>query len=722
MPPVLPTYYYRDHFVEMLAFVETTYGSFLDAGHRDFLDRFRALTMPEQCLFIRLANRRGIVFHREALRYAEIAGIDAVISSLMAKGFLRGLAVRDYAEWLRTHSKDTLLLLAARAVLPEVKASWAKPRLIAELHAVLPFEQAMPQAPPDLYVVRDQVEAVQYLLYLYFGRTYRNLTSFALRDLGLIRTNADTAFTARFADAAEAEACFAFSRMIDRLDAALPGAFDHAVAELLADPPAPGDYAASLKGQAAFRAGHFLERRKDHDRALALYRLAPSPESNERAVRLLHATGRPGESRAMIEAMIDDPMSDEEQIFAADFYARKFGGSRIGAYTALLRDSREVGIDDIHRGNPEEGVAAWFRRDGWRVAHTENDLWHSLFGLLFWNELFEGQHARHSGFDRLPHCLRTGAFFALHEASLTATLATIREGRAFTAVLKTYAARQGVENGMLAWDRLDIAHLGDFLHHADGNAVAAILEAMARDFHAMRDGFPDLTLIRDGRVKFAEVKAEGDVIRRNQLARLRLLRNAGFDCEIVRVAYRPDPDQVYVVVDIETTGGRSGADRITEIGAVKLRGGAVIGEWHSLIDPQRPIPAFITQLTGISNVMVAGAPLFGEIADDFATFTADAIFVAHNVNFDYGFIAREYERLGAVFRRPKLCTCAGMRRHYPGHASYGLANLCGLYGLALDSHHRALCDARAATGLLRLINRKRQPGADAAAEPDRASG
>lgn len=191
------------------------------------------------------------------------------------------------------------------------------------------------------------------------------------------------------------------------------------------------------------------------------------------------------------------------------------------------------------------------------------------------------------------------------------------------------------------------------------------------------------------------------------MTRLRQLLNAGIPVEIGRVDYRFDPDQDYVVVDIETTGSSSAGDRITEIGAVKIRNHEVIEEWHSLLNPQRFIPAKIVQLTGISNDMVRNAPVFVEIADSFINFMKDAIFVAHNVNFDYGFIAYEYERLGRRFRFPKLCTVVGMRRRYPGHKSYSLGKLCEFYEIELENHHRALCDARATTHLLNLINRKR---------------
>ena len=223
-------------------------------------------------------------------------------------------------------------------------------------------------------------------------------------------------------------------------------------------------------------------------------------------------------------------------------------------------------------------------------------------------------------------------------------------------------------------------------------------------------------LEKDGTVAFMEIKAEGDIIRRNQLTRLKQLGNAGIRAEIGRVDYRFDPEQDYVVVDVETTGSWVSGDRITEIGAVKVRNHQVVAEWHTLLNPQRTIPARITQITTITNEMVRDAPIFSEVADSFMQFMGDGIFVAHNVNFDYGFISYEYERIERRFRFPKLCTVAGMRRRYPGHKSYGLGKLCEFYGIELKTHHRALYDARATGHLLNLINQKREAALPSALE------
>jgi DNA polymerase-3 subunit epsilon len=111
--------------------------------------------------------------------------------------------------------------------------------------------------------------------------------------------------------------------------------------------------------------------------------------------------------------------------------------------------------------------------------------------------------------------------------------------------------------------------------------------------------------------------------------------------------------------------------------------------------------------------MVADAPLFSDIANDIESFTENCIFVAHNVNFDYGFIKEEFARINRSYRRPKLCTVQQMRAHYKGISSYSLANLTKHFDISMQRHHRALSDAVAASELLKLINEARYEKNDA---------
>ncbi|NNC99882.1 MAG: 3'-5' exonuclease, partial [Gammaproteobacteria bacterium] len=199
-----------------------------------------------------------------------------------------------------------------------------------------------------------------------------------------------------------------------------------------------------------------------------------------------------------------------------------------------------------------------------------------------------------------------------------------------------------------------------------------------------------------------------DVLRPNQLVSINRLRRAGFEVNLTQVEWATDPNQTYAVVDIETTGGRKGMHAITEIAVVKVRNHKIVEEWSTLVNPERPIPAFITRLTGISNQMVANAPLFREVADELEKQLKDTIFVAHNVGFDYGFIKAAYQRMNCNFKIPRICTVRSARKAFPGLKSYALGKLARHFDIRLDNAHRALSDARATADLLILIQEQRQ--------------
>ncbi len=159
----------------------------------------------------------------------------------------------------------------------------------------------------------------------------------------------------------------------------------------------------------------------------------------------------------------------------------------------------------------------------------------------------------------------------------------------------------------------------------------------------------------------------------------------------------------YAIIDIETTGGSFKTGRITEIAVYLHSGSRLIDEYTTLVNPEVPIPPFVAKLTGITDKMVSVAPTFSEIANEVQNFTAGAVFVAHNANFDYNFIREEYRRLGMEFRRKRLCTVQMSRRAFPGLPSYSLDKITSELGIALDGHHRADVDALATMKLFEKI-------------------
>ena len=348
----------------------------------------------------------------------------------------------------------------------------------------------------------------------------------------------------------------------------------------------------------------------------------------------------------------------------------------------------------------EQGIEAW---------HTENVIWSQLFGLTFWELLFTDENAAiHNPFDRISKDLVTGQFYQNHKKAIESKLAEFANPNSVIEQLhETFNSHHGSPNHLVSWSNDLFLLTTRLVQLAPNGALSHVLRDLAQQWQARRKGFPDLMIIERNQVRFSEIKAEGDSIRRNQLAQLERLKRATFPVEVMRVEWIVDPEQDYVVVDVETTGGNTQWNRITEIGAVRVRNGEMIEEWSSLINPQRRISSKIVSLTGITDDMVAEAPVFADIADEFRAFLDGAVFVAHRAKFDYGFIKTEYKRIEQEFRCPTLCTVVETRRHFPGLPSYSLANLSSHFRIALNSHHRALCDARATAEILLKINEKR---------------
>ena len=158
----------------------------------------------------------------------------------------------------------------------------------------------------------------------------------------------------------------------------------------------------------------------------------------------------------------------------------------------------------------------------------------------------------------------------------------------------------------------------------------------------------------------------------------------------------------YAVVDFETTGlNPHQGDRAIEIGISLFRDGREVDTFASLINPGMRIPAFITQLTGISNDMVVGAPEAREVFEQALAFVGDAQLVAHNASFDRKFWRRELSvELGIECQRDFVCTLMLARRVFQSFTSHRLGEIARVLGIDTGRSHRALDDARVTTVVL----------------------
>ena len=712
MKKELPAKYYLAHFRELIEFVTSKCMHLLEPKHSEFISKINQLDEQSQCMLARVYSRKPYLVQAQSLNYEEITSPHQAIYTLKKADILFEPNEQHYSQLLAHLTKPSLVeLLSNYDEQISFKKSAGKGALV---DIAREFFKACPQELAPLYsqyVINNRSDYYEYFEFLFAGKLssgdVNHQNRFVMRDLGLTATReGHSESLSRFETLDEAQSNYllnryrlAFKNITDESDYV-------ALASQVLEQAAQGAIAVVLKNKLLVRLYRQL---KTVDSELAFSLLegcADDSEAQEIQIREQYRLGNKEWVKARLEAIIENPLTDDLLYFADDFLMRKFNKKTRSRLSAMLADTQCVlEIDELYRGEVEQGVNDYYTRQGMQVFNTENTLWQSLFGLVFWHELFvESPCPPCNEFDIYPQVLRLGNFYEAQQIQINERLAKCQTSQALlNLVCKNAAQYFDQPNGLFRWRSNLLEPLEALILNSPIKALIAHLTAMSKHYLQLKDGYPDLMVINNGQVHFEEVKAPGDKLRRNQLTTIDNLKNVGFTVHIAAVKWFVDPNRIYSVVDIETTGGLKGGNRITEIGIVKVQHGKVIDTWTSLVNPERHIPGFITSLTGISDSMVYNAPVFVNIVKPLLDKLAGSIFVAHNVNFDYGFIKKECEMAGHFFKMPKMCTVVESRKAFKGLKSYSLGNLSSHFNLNLTSHHRALADATATAELLLLI-------------------
>jgi len=242
----------------------------------------------------------------------------------------------------------------------------------------------------------------------------------------------------------------------------------------------------------------------------------------------------------------------------------------------------------------------------------------------------------------------------------------------------------------------------------------------------------DLLTANDGRAAFTEIAdmvfrlshagedlaalMVGDLIRNDPRFRVEAghLAIVADDTEL-----RPLPEIDFVVLDVEAIVARTKTARIIELGAYRVRGGQIMDDFQTLINPEARLPRFIATMTGISNEMLAAAPKFGDIVNAWLDFAGEAVLVAHNSSFDLPLLNREIARVfpGYRMRNHELCTVDLARRLVSNSDGHNLDALADHFGFENPERHRAAGDAlTTARILLRLLDQLEASGVRTLAE------
>lgn len=714
MKKELPAKYYLAHFRELIEFVTSKCMHLLEPKHSEFINKINQLDEQSQCMLARVYSRKPYLVQAQSLTYEEITSPHQAIYTLKKAGILFEPNEQHYSQLLAHLTKPALLeLLSNYPDQISYKKSAAKGALVDSARE---FFKSCPHELAPLYsqyVINNRSDYYEYFEFLFAGKLssgdVNHQNRFVMRDLGLTATReGHSESLSRFETKAEAQSNYllnryrlAFKNITDESDYV-------ALAPQVLVQAAYGAIAVALKNKLLVQLFKQLKNTNSELAFSLLEGCVDDSEAHEIQIREQYRLGNKQWVKARLEAIIENPLTDDLLYFADDFLMRKFNKQTRSRLSTMLADTQCVlEIDELYRGEVEQGVNDYYTGQGMQVFNTENTLWQSLFGLVFWHELFiDTPYPPCNEFDIYPQVLRLGNFYAAQPAQINERLAQCQTPQALLKLVCKNAAQYFDQpNGLFKWHNELLQPLEALILNSPIEALITHLTNMSKHYLQLKDGYPDLMVIHNGKVHFEEVKAPGDKLRRNQLTTIDNLKSSGFEVHIAVVKWFIDPNRIYSVVDLETTGALKGGNKITEIGLVKVQYGKVIDTWTTLVNPQRHIPGFITSLTGISDSMVSNAPVFADIVKPLMAKLAGSIFVAHNVNFDYGFIKKECEMAKVPFKMPKLCTVVESRKAFAGLKSYSLGNLSKHFNLNLTSHHRALADATATAQLLLLIQK-----------------
>ena len=557
----LPPKYYLEYFQYLITFVQKKYAHILNETEQSFLAQFEALTEDEKCLFIRFTNRTGSFFRTEKLKYLEIENIPEVLNVLIQKGFIEPLAtshITQAGEVLDIFNKTELMEMAKMLnIETRGKASIKKEEVLDWLLEVGDWEEIVEllnyQDFTEIHALPHSVVKVGFetevamLKFLFFGSRHGDMTEFVTRDLGFQNYEKydEDKMVAYFQTRQEVEDKFKVS--IAREDFYLMQQADIETIEIYnwfmdwADTHRKdlSEIAQPTFERFTLKVAAHLEKKKALDEALEVFRMTEEPPSRERQVRILDKFKNKEEAKALCEMMLLDYKNANEQFFAEDYLNRLLAKKSKKAVTKHLHNSESVTIDILWKRQVEFGVINYYEQKGLKATFTENHLWRSLFGLMFWDIIFDTDTlAIHHPLQRSPSDLFKPTFFEKRKERMEERLLMLEDEHATTVYMnRIFFEKFGITNPLVEWYGGLFPLILTVLEKLSPEQLTLIMLEMARSLRENLRGFPDLFMWGDGEYSFVEVKSPTDSLSNQQLYWLRFFESINVRSKVLRVEW-----------------------------------------------------------------------------------------------------------------------------------------------------------------------------------------
>jgi len=564
----LPPKYYLTYFQYLLDFVKQKYALILNEQENAFIQAFEALSEDEQCLYIRFSNRRGSFFKTDKLKYSEIENIDTTLDTLITKNFLSGLS-HEHIAWvgnvLDILNKTELIQLAKMLNLDvKGKNPLKKEELLDWLLESATFDEMVAWLNPEIaekpaIIKVNYEEEVQMLKFLFFGSRYGDMTEFVVRDLGF-QTYEDydmDQLVPHFQSRQEAEDKFKVSLAredfyeMQEQNIAPEEIYHWFMTWTEKHKESLSEIAQPSYARFALKVGSYFEKAKLPDLALPVFRLTPEPPSRERQVRILHKIKNNEEAQALCEQILSEPQNADEQFFALDFFnkleAQNAKKKVKKAVTDKLHKADVLALDKSWQRQVEFGVIDHFEKLHKKAAFTENHLWRSLFGLLFWDIIFDTESmAIHHPLQRSPSDLFKPTFFEKRRQKMEERLEILEDPDTWNVFLnRVFFEKYGITNPLVDWYGGLFPFLITLLERLSSEQVKAVMLEMVRNLRENVRGFPDLFIWDDGDYQFIEVKSPTDSLSNQQRYWLGFFESINLRAKVLRIEWKkPDTELI----------------------------------------------------------------------------------------------------------------------------------------------------------------------------------
>lgn len=535
---ILPEKYYLDYFRYLLDFLKENYVEVLDEADHAFINSFEGLSEDAQCLFLRFSNRRGEFFRLSKLDYPEITSISKAIDELSKKRFI-ALDFEPDPSVVNLFTKKEILEVVNE---PKPLRPLHKHELVIACYEQYNLYDQVIQSDRVVQVVRQ--DEFEYLKMLFFGHYRAEMTEFVIRDVGNIKLENldDEKFSPWFKSGEEAKALFLVSKIrrevrrnLEVFEASELYPF---VDSMDWDSILGFSQSKKIGDKLLLEMAQELEREKEPNKALTLYQKTIKHPSRERQIRILHQLERLDEADAIAQEVLRNPVNAKERIFAKDFLNRP--KVRINRSTSeRVKQGMEITIA-VHEGyRVEQACLVHFQEQGFEGVHTENFLWRTLFGLFFWEELFNQDHdSFHHPLQRMTDDVFDEAFYLKREATLESKLKKFKDKKKFyKKVEQTYTEKQGIANPMVFWADEVLLLINSLINYVSVKQLGQVLLMMARNLKDNTTGFPDLFIWRDDEYHFYEIKSPNDHLSSQQLFWLDYFDELKINADVVRVNF-----------------------------------------------------------------------------------------------------------------------------------------------------------------------------------------